>query len=179
MEETEKISDTLEETEIADQNNVQDNIQDECEDLSPQSEELQKKLDEAEDKYIRLFAEYDNFRKRTSKEKIEAFGNAAAKCVETILPVMDSFERAIETDCSDEAYKNGMSMIFNQLKSALEKLDVQEVPALGEDFNPNLHNAVTRADSDEFESGKICQVYQKGYKIGDRLIRPAMVVVAQ
>lgn len=140
--------------------------------------ELESKLNESEDKYLRLFAEYDNFRKRTSKEKIEAFGNATAKCIENILPVMDSFERAILAECSDEAYKNGMNMIFNQFKSVLEKLDVKEVPALGEDFDPNLHNAVTKVDSGEFESGKICQVYQKGYKIGDRLIRPAMVVVA-
>lgn len=147
-------------------------------DMTKKIEELNTKLEESEDKYLRLMAEYDNFRKRTAREKIEAFGNASAKCVEGILPVMDSFERAISAECTDEAYKNGMDMIFNQFKSALEKLDIKEVPALGEDFDPNIHNAITKVDSEEFESGKICQVYQKGYKIGDRLIRPAMVVVA-
>lgn len=181
MEENEKnpeiqedIAETPDEENDTDQN---DNLN-ECDETSEKISELEAKLNDSQDKYLRLFAEYDNFRKRTSKEKSETFGNATAKCIENILPVMDSFERAIIAECSDEAYKNGMNMIFNQFKSILDKLDVKEIPALGEDFNPNLHNAVTKVDSEDFESGKICQVYQKGYKIGDKLIRPAMVVVA-
>ncbi|MGN0676736.1 MAG: nucleotide exchange factor GrpE [Ruminococcus sp.] len=180
MEENEKNPDVQEDISEnpAEDNTDQNDNSNECDDISAKISELESKLNDSEDKYLRLFAEYDNFRKRTSKEKIEAFGNATAKCVENILPVIDSFERAIIAECSDEAYKNGMTMIFNQFKSVLDKLDVKEVPALGEDFDPNLHNAVTKVDSEDFESGKICQVYQKGYKIGDRLIRPAMVVVA-
>lgn len=181
MEENEKNPEIQEETtEVpAEENNTdQNDNSNDCDEKSEKISELEAKLNDSEDKYLRLFAEYDNFRKRTSKEKTETFGNATAKCIENILPVMDSFERAIIAECSDEAYKNGMNMIFNQFKSILDKLDVKEVPALGEDFNPNLHNAVTKVDSEDFESGKICQVYQKGYKIGDRLIRPAMVVVA-
>ena len=180
MEETEKNPDIQEDISEnpAEENTDQTDNSNECDDISAKISELESKLNDSEDKYLRLFAEYDNFRKRTSKEKIEAFGNATAKCVENILPVMDSFERAIIAECTDEAYKNGMNMIFNQFKSVLDKLDVKEVPALGEDFDPNLHNAVTKVDSEDFESGKICQVYQKGYKIGDKLIRPAMVVVA-
>ena len=180
MEENEKNPDVQEDISEnpAEDNTDQNDNSNECDDISAKISELESKLNDSEDKYLRLFAEYDNFRKRTSKEKIEAFGNATAKCVENILPVIDSFERAIIAECSDEAYKNGMNMIFNQFKSVLDKLDVKEVPALGEDFDPNLHNAVTKVDSKDFESGKICQVYQKGYKRGDRLIRPAMVVVA-
>lgn len=179
MADTEKNPDVNEEiNEISPEEQDELDAVSEYNDTAVQISEMESKINEAEDNYRRLFAEFDNFRKRTSKEKIEAFGNATAKCVESILPVMDSFERAVETDCSDEAYKNGMIMIFNQFKSILEKLDVKEVPSLGEDFDPNLHSAITKVDSEDFESGKICQVYQKGYKLGDKLIRPAMVVVA-
>ncbi|MDE5946497.1 MAG: nucleotide exchange factor GrpE [Oscillospiraceae bacterium] len=180
QEENQEIDSEATESNIEIIDNAQETSEDSDEyndDMTKKIEELNTKLEESEDKYLRLLAEYDNFRKRTAKEKIEAFGNASAKCIESILPVMDSFERAVLTECADEAYKNGMDMIFNQFKSALEKLDIKEVPALGEDFDPNIHNAITKVDNEEFESGKICQVYQKGYKIGDRLIRPAMVAV--
>ena len=109
MEETEKNPDIQEETPAEENTDEKDNSN-ECDDISAKISELESKLNDSEDKYLRLFAEYDNFRKRTSKEKIEAFGNATAKCVENILPVMDSFERAIIAECTDEAYKNGMTV---------------------------------------------------------------------
>ena len=156
----------------------EDDAASEYNDTAAQVDELENAMAEANDKYYRLMAEYDNYRKRTAKEKSETFNNAVIKCVEDILPVFDSFERAVESECSDENYKNGMMMIFGQLKAFLEKLDVKEVEGLGAEFDPKIHNAVSQADSEDYASNRVCQVYMKGYKLGDKLIRPAMVVVA-
>lgn len=147
-------------------------------DMAVHIEEIENALAEANDNYRRLFAEYDNYRKRTAKEKSETFTNATIKCVEEILPVFDSFERAVESECTDENYKNGMLMIYGQLKAFFEKLDVKEVAGVGSEFDPNIHNAISKADSEEYATNIVCQVYMKGYKLGDKLIRPAMVVVA-
>ena len=166
--------DTAAENEMQDE---QDAVS-EYNDTAAQISEMESALAEASDNYRRLFAEYDNYRKRTAKEKTETFSHATMKCVESILPVLDSFERAVESECSDENYKNGMMMIFEQFKDILEKLDVKEVDGLGSEFDPKIHNAISQADSEEYASNRVCQVYQKGYKLGDKLIRPAMVVVA-
>lgn len=147
-------------------------------DTAAKIDEMENALQEANDKYVRLFAEYDNYRKRTAKEKTETYNNAAANCIESILPVVDSFERSLESECSDENYKNGMKMIFNQLMDILKKMNVTEVEALGAEFDPNVHNAISQQDGTDYASGYVCMVYQKGYKMGDRLIRPAMVAVA-
>ncbi len=139
---------------------------------------LEEELAEAKDKYVRLFAEYDNYRKRTAKEKTETYSNASAKCIENLLPVIDSFERSLEFECSDENFKNGMSMIFGQMKEFLNKMNVTEIEALGVEFDPNFHNAIQQLDGTDYASNHVCQVFQKGYMIGDKLIRPAMVAVA-
>ncbi|MCI6560466.1 MAG: nucleotide exchange factor GrpE [Ruminococcus sp.] len=156
----------------------EDDAASEYNDLALKTEELENALSEANDKYVRLFAEYDNYRKRTSKEKTETYNNALSKCIENILPVVDSFERSVESECTDENFKNGMKMIFNQLKDILSKMNVTEVEALGKEFNPNVHNAISQQDGTDYASGYVCMVYQKGYKMGDKLIRPAMVAVA-
>lgn len=148
-------------------------------DAAAQYGEMEDALQEANDKYVRLFAEYDNYRKRTAKEKTETYNNATAKCIENLLPVVDSFERSLEFECADENFKNGMSMIFNQLKDMLSKMNITEVEALGAEFNPNIHNAISQQSGTDYASGYVCAVYQKGYKLGDKLIRPAMVVVAE
>ena len=147
-------------------------------DAATQFAELEEALHEANDKYVRLYAEYDNFRKRSAKEKAGVYQDASVQCVEKLLPVADAFERSLEAECSDENFKNGMQMIWNQMKDFLAKMNVKEVEALGADFDPNFHNAIQQLESEEFESGKVCQVFQKGYVLGDRLIRPAMVAVA-
>lgn len=139
---------------------------------------LEDALNEANNKYVRLFAEYDNYRKRTAKEKSETYSNASAKCIENLLPVIDSFERSLEVECTDENFKNGMSMIFGQLKAFLEKMNVTAIDALGAEFDPNIHNAISQQDGTDYASNHVCTVFQKGYKIGDKLIRPAMVAVA-
>lgn len=139
---------------------------------------MEDALAEANDKYVRLFAEYDNYRKRTAKEKAETYQNATAKCIEELLPVVDSFERSLEAECGDENFKNGMQMIFNQLKAFLDKMNVTAIDALGAEFDPNFHNAIQQLDGTDYASNHVCQVFQKGYMIGDKLVRPAMVAVA-
>ncbi len=146
--------------------------------LSEQVEELQTQLDEANDKYLRLCAEYDNYRKRTTKEKTEAYGDATAKCIEDILPVVDSFERALEAECTDESYKNGMQMIYNQFIENLKKIGVTDMDALGKEFDPNIHNAIKTEEKEGFEENTVCEVFQKGYMLGDRVVRHAVVAVA-
>ena len=147
-------------------------------DTASQIADMEDALAEAKDQYLRLMAEYDNFRKRTAREKTETYQNASVSCVLNILPVIDSFERSLEFECSDENFKNGMTMIFGQLKEFLTKMNVTEIEALGDEFDPNIHNAIQQLDGTDYESNHVCQVFQKGYMLGDKLIRPAMVAVA-
>lgn len=140
--------------------------------------ELEQELEEANDKYLRLCAEYDNYRKRTAKEKTECYGDATVKCVNDILPVLDSFERALEAECTDESYKNGMQMIYNQFIENLKKIGVTDMEALGKEFDPNIHNAIKTEDSEDYEENTVCEVFQKGYMLGDRVVRHAVVAVA-
>ncbi|MDE5862667.1 MAG: nucleotide exchange factor GrpE [Ruminococcus sp.] len=179
-----KNKNTPEETEeIVNEENIPETSEEEDEvaeynDTATEIANLEDALNEANNKYIRLFAEYDNYRKRTAKEKSETYSNASAKCIEELLPVIDSFERSLDVECTDENFKNGMSMIFGQLKTFLEKMNVTAIDALGAEFNPNIHNAISQQDGTDYASNHVCTVFQKGYKIGDKLIRPAMVAVA-
>lgn len=172
----EKIEDVTEEN-IPETSDEDDAVA-EYNDTATEYAALEDALNEANNKYIRLFAEYDNYRKRTAKEKTETYSNATAKCIEELLPVIDSFERSLEADCADENFKNGMAMIFGQLKNFLEKMNVTAIDALGAEFDPNVHNAISQQDDTDYASNHVCTVFQKGYKIGDKLIRPAMVAVA-
>ena len=138
---------------------------------------LESKNAELEDRVKRQMAEFDNFRKRTAKEKTEAYGDSAAKTIAEILPALDNFDRALDTPCSDENFKKGIEMIFTQLTDIFGKLGVTEIEALGQPFNPNLHNAIKQVESEDGESDVICEVFQKGYKLGDRIIRHSMVAV--
>ncbi len=156
----------------------EDDAVSEYNDTAAKYTELEEALDEANNKYLRLFAEYDNYRKRTAKEKNETYQNASAKCIEELLPFIDSFERSLDAECSDENFKNGMNMIFNQLKDFLTKMNVTEIEALGAEFDPNFHNAIQQLEGTDYAGNHVCAVYQKGYMMGDKLIRPAMVAVA-
>lgn len=135
-------------------------------------------LQEANDKYMRLFAEFDNYRKRTAKEKTESYQDAVAKTVLELLPVVDNFERAMAVASADEAFKNGMEKIYQQLCETLKKLGVAEIPSMGETFDPKVHNAIRQIEDEAFGENIVCEVYQKGYRLGDRIIRHAMVSVA-
>lgn len=141
-------------------------------------EELEKQLRDEKDKYLRVAAEYDNFRKRSVNDRLNAVADAQAKVITEILSVIDNFERAMDAECSDENYKKGVEMIFKQYTGILEKLGVVEIKALGEPFDPNVHHAVNQVEDENFGENTVCQVFQKGYKLGDRVIRCAMVVVA-
>ena len=132
------------------------------------------------DKYLRLLAEYDNFRKRSIQEKLNAAHDATAKAALEVIAVIDNFERAVAADCTDENYKKGVTMTLDKAAKALDALHVEEIEALGKPFDPNFMNAVQQIPApDGQESGTVITVYQKGYKLGDKIVRHATVVVAE
>lgn len=192
--EEETISETTEETaaeETAEETAAEETAEDtaaedtdtaEAAPEEPDPAETIKKLEEElaaeKERYLRLDAEYYNYRTRTAKEKSDAYDNATAQAVSEILSVIDNFERALGTECSDEKFKSGIDMIFRQYVSILEKLGVKEIEALGKTFDPNLHNAVSSTEDEEKGENEIAAVLQKGYTLGKRVIRPAMVTVA-
>lgn len=147
-------------------------------DITDKLDKITAELGEANDKYLRLYAEYDNYRKRTAKEKTQTYGDATVKCIQEILPVLDSFERALDAECTDEKFKSGMVMIHTQLTDILKKLGVTEMEALGCQFDPNIHNAIKKTEDESLGENEICEVFQKGYMLGDRVIRHAVVAVA-
>ena len=141
---------------------------------------LNEKIAELEDKVKRQMAEFDNFRKRTDKEKNAMFETGAKSVIEKILPVVDNFERGLASIPEEEKgtpFAEGMEMIYKQLIGELEKMDVRPIPAVGEEFDPNLHNAVMQVESDEYESGVIAQELQRGYTYRDSVVRHSMVAV--
>lgn len=141
-------------------------------------EKAEAALADHKDQHLRLMAEYQNYRNRTTEEKKKIYGDAKADCIKSLLTVVDTFERAMDAACSDETYKKGIEMTFSQLQKALEQMGVKEIAEVGVEFDPNLHNAIKQMDDTDFEENKVCQIYQKGYLLGDRLIRPAMVAVS-
>ena len=149
----------------------------------PQQEKPQKDqgqlLAEAADKYLRLAAEYDNYRKRTAKEKDAAWTEAKAQTVAAFLPVFDNLERALKQDTADEAYKKGVELTMKGLQDALTGLGVEMIRALGETFDPNRHNAVMHCDDPESGESTIVEVFQQGFICGDKVIRFSMVKVAK
>ena len=139
---------------------------------------MKSNLAEQEDKFLRLAAEYDNYRKRSQKEKESAWADARAETVLAFLPVYDNLERALKQETADDAYKKGVEMTMTGLKEILSKQGVEEIPALGETFDPNLHNAVMHTQDESQGENVITQVFQKGFRMGERVIRFAMVQVA-
>ena len=148
----------------------------------PQAEKPQKDkgqlLAEAADKYLRLAAEYDNYRKRTAKEKDHAWSEAKAQTVAAFLPVYDNLERALKQETADEAYKKGVEMTMKGFQDALTGLGVEMIPALGETFDPNRHNAVMHCDDPDAGESTIVEVFQQGFLCGEKVIRFSMVKVA-
>ncbi len=155
---------------------------DESEALKKETESLQQKLNEANDKFLRLFSEFDNYRKRVAKERIELTKTASESIINSLLPVLDDLERAAEmtvdsdtTECSFE----GLKLIYNKFKSILRQKGVEEISAVGEDFNTDYHDAVTHIPAkDKKEKGKIVEEIQKGYSLNGKVIRYARVIVA-
>ena len=143
-------------------------------------EVLKERIEELEDGVKRQMAEFDNFRKRTEKEKTAMFETGAKSVIEKILPVVDNFERGLATVPEEEkggAFAQGMEMIYKQLMTELENMDVKPIPAVGEEFNPDFHNAVMQVESEEYETGVIAQELQKGYTYRGTVVRHSMVAV--
>ena len=147
--------------------------------VESKEEQLQKALDEKNEQFLRICAEYDNFRKRSVKEKQDAYSLSKADVIKELLPVLDNFDRAANNKESNfEDYKKGIDLIFNQFGEILKKLGVEAYGERGEEFDPNIHNAVMTVEDEELGENQIAAVFSKGYKMGDRIIREAVVQVA-
>ena len=143
-------------------------------------EAMQAKIDELEDRVKRQMAEFENFRKRTEKEKAMMFETGAKSVIDKILPVVDNFERGLATvpeDDENSAFANGMKMIYKQMMDELDKIGVKPIEAVGQEFDPNFHNAVMQVESEEYESGVVAQELLKGYMYHDSVVRHSMVAV--
>ena len=141
----------------------------------PQADPWEEKYNSEHDARLRLAAEYDNFRKRTTKEKEQSYGNGKADAVTKMLPVYDNLERALSTPTSDEAYRKGVEMTMTQFLEALRALGVTPIEAVGQKFDPNEHNAVMHIEDESLGKNVVAQVFQSGYRRGDRILRHAMV----
>lgn len=141
-------------------------------------ETAEKLINEEKEKYLRLAAEYDNYRKRTQKEKDSLYGDIKADTLRKFLPVYDNLERALKQQTEDEAYRRGIEMIMTQFESTMTALGVAEIKALGEKFDPEKHNAVMHIEDESFGENEIVEVFQKGFVMGDKVVRFAMVKVA-
>ena len=145
---------------------------------TPEVNPWEEKYNAERDAHLRVAAEFDNFRKRTVKEKEASYGNGKADAVAKILPIYDNLERALNQPTEDAAYKKGVELTMNELVKIFTGLGVEIFGNVGDEFDPNLHNAVMHIDSDELGENTISQVFQKGFKIGDKVVRFAMVQVA-
>ena len=146
--------------------------------VTPEVDPWEEKYNAEHDAHLRLAAEYDNFRKRTIKEKEASYGNGKADAVAKMLPVYDNLERALNQETSDAAYKKGVEMTMNELVKIFTSLGVEIFGNVGDEFDPNLHNAVMHIENEELPENSISAVFQKGFKIGDKVVRFAMVQVA-
>ena len=174
-EEIEKLEDIPEEQ--AEQTAEQENQPEETE--VNEADKVAEELSAVKEQLVRTMAEYDNFRKRSQREKDALRADIIVNVTSKFLPVMDNLERALNADCTDENYKSGIQMIYDSFMETLKGLGVEEIESDGADFSPNLHQAVQKVQAENVESGKVAQTFAKGYKIGDKVIRFAVVAVAE
>lgn len=163
----EKEKETVEDTEKEEQGK---------EKTEAETEGKEEPAEDEDTRYLRLMADFQNYKKRVEKEKSDLRSYANEQIMSQLLEILDNFERALEQDAG-EGFKKGMEMIFKQLGDVLNKSGLAEIPALGEDFDPNFHNAVLTEETEEYESGKVSGVMQKGYTLNGKVIRPSMVKV--
>ena len=179
----EQTEETVENTEVKEENTTEETVETVEENKEPtmeeKLEEAQKQAKDNLDKYIRQLAEFENFRKRSNSEKTAMYSNGVRDTVEKLLPVIDNFERAVEAadDKEDPMYK-GVEMILKQFMEILENLGVKEIPSKGEPFDPNVHSAVMHVDDESCDENVVVEGFQTGYTLGDKVIRPSMVKVA-
>ena len=183
MSKKEKQNETLQQEPVVEEQDVKQEAAAEPEEtaVDPLLSELESLKDQVagqEDKYLRLAAEYDNYRKRTAKEKESLWTDVKADTAAAFLPVYDNLERALKQTTTDEAYKKGVEMTMTQLKEVLSKLGITEIPALGQPFDPNLHNAVMHVEDESLGENTVAEVFQAGFQCGEKVIRFAMVKVA-
>ncbi len=153
--------------------------QEKAEEIPSKEEQLEKELAASKEAHIRTLAEYDNYRKRTAKEKEGIYTDAKADCIKSLLGVLDNFDRALGVDNSDfDSYKKGVEMIYTNFCDILKTMGVEAFGEIGEEFDPKFHNGVMHIEDESLGENVIAQVFSKGYKIGDRVLRPAMVQVA-
>ncbi|MGN0453343.1 MAG: nucleotide exchange factor GrpE [Ruminococcus sp.] len=164
-------SDAEEKAKTAEAPEAEEKAEDPCEKLGAE-------LKSQKESYLRLAAEYDNFRKRTQQEKLNIYSDATAKAVEELLPLADSVSAALSTLTEDDPHKEGIELIGNQLAKCLEKLGVESFGERGDSFDPQIHNAVATVTDESLPANSLAAVFQKGLKIGEKIIRPAMVQVA-
>ena len=141
-------------------------------------EAAEKLINAEKEKYLRLCAEYDNYRKRSQKERESLYADIKADTLLKFLPVYDNLERALAQPTADEAYRKGVEMIMTQFNTTLEKLGITEIDAMGQTFDPNIHNAVMHIEDESFGENEVVEVFQKGFRLNDKVIRFAMVKVA-
>ena len=183
MSKKEKQNETLQQEPVVEEQDVKQEAAAEPEEtaVDPLLSELESLKDQVagqEDKYLRLAAEYDNYRKRTAKEKEAIWNDAKADAALAFLPVYDNLERALKQETADEAYKKGVEMTMNQLKEVLTKLGITEIPAQGQPFDPKYHNAVMHVEDESLGQNVVAEVFQTGFQCGEKVIRFAMVKVA-
>lgn len=183
MSKKEKQNETLQQEPVVEEQDVKQEAAAEPEEtaVDPLLSELESLKDQVagqEDKYLRLAAEYDNYRKRTAKEKESLWTDVKADTAGAFLPVYDNLERALKQDTADEAFKRGVEMTMNQLKEVLTKLGITEIPAQGQPFDPKYHNAVMHVEDESLGQNVVAEVFQTGFQCGEKVIRFAMVKVA-
>lgn len=180
VEQADSTSEDREGQQEAEQQTEQPEKQDDATGADAAAEAEASPEEQESERYMRLMAEFQNYKRRAAREKSDIHAYANEKLIGELLPVLDNFERALETGAADaEGFAKGMELIFTQMKTALENAGLAEIPALGEEFDPNIHNAVMTEDSDEQADGHISKVLQKGYKLKDKVIRPSMVAVVR
>ncbi|MBQ7894997.1 MAG: nucleotide exchange factor GrpE [Oscillospiraceae bacterium] len=168
IEDTEEVSEVIEEVTEAAEEKAEEFVE----------EVVVDEMAILNDKYLRVCAEYDNFRRRSQKEREALYGDVRADVVSKFLPVYDNLERALKQSTEDEAYRKGVEMIMTQFVSTLEKLGIEAIECLGQTFDPNFHNAVMHVDDEEKGENEIVEEFQKGFKMGDKVIRFSVVKVA-
>ena len=183
MSKKEKQNETLQQEPVVEEQDVKQEAAAEPEEtaVDPLLSELESLKDQVagqEDKYLRLAAEYDNYRKRTAQEKESLWTDVKADTAGAFLPVYDNLERALKQDTADEAFKKGVEMTMNQLKEVLTKLGITEIPAQGQPFDPKYHNAVMHVEDESLGQNVVAEVFQTGFQCGEKVIRFAMVKVA-
>lgn len=149
------------------------------EEIKEEAVNTSAEYDELNDRYKRVLAEFENFKKRSQKERELLYNSLLGDIISGILPAMDNLENAVKAECKDEAYKQGVELVQKQFKEFLSKNKVEEIPTVGETFDPGLHEAVSSVQMEGKQSGEIVQEFRKGYKIGSKVLRHSMVVVNQ